>query len=597
MQATPMEAAAGDNIAALNMGSIGGAQAAAMQPIKAFVVGVDTRGRTMQESEVNSRLQDPLAALMLKLVPASERPQNLDTTVEFIVNASPADKFDFMTFLAGEGGQMRWTEETKDLDRALRFLWVRFPRTATGSRDQADILVVGSALGFADDAIFLQCASWDVANRTYNFYKRLNGEWFWAGQSHMAFDPATRLQGPFDGHVNGNLVMKELTPPWNNWHSSVAGISETALPPSHPLRTHPLFTGKEVANKLQTLVVQPAIDRFTSARIDSLVQGAKLTGVKLLINQILATATVNFVSSAERSKQRFTKNEYDLPPGFFLDIESLSAAGIVAGDTSKLRVSYQKYQDSLTEYDFRLQAGAFAQKGDTFFAFFVPAPAKEDVVLLQQLIDRGIVTKRLAACLMMVDLANPVYSDHRRRLAQYAPDEIQYSAATRSSDLEALLAPAIVAAAKGAPEDSAEAEFAANWAIPEADYAAAFQQRVDAYLAAVSARLTEEPNEPFFQYTELADSRRREFARTKLAEFALTLPVTKIAATASFLEMRPDGTVQRKPAGALTGAFVFIPETSSPAEKAAANLDRSGEQVASPSFDQLAPEKVHWACK
>ena len=72
----------------------------------------------------------------------------------------------------------------------------------------------------------------------------------------------------------------------------------------------------------------------------------------------------------------------------------------------------------LARYDFRLQAGAFSQKGDTFFAFFVPAAAREDVVLLQQLIARGIITKRLAACLMMVDFANPVYSDHRRRLAQ-----------------------------------------------------------------------------------------------------------------------------------------------------------------------------------
>ena len=84
--------------------------------------------------------------------------------------------------------------------------------------------------------------------------------------------------------------------------------------------------------------------------------------------------------------------------------------------------------------------------------------------------------------------------------SQYAPDEIQYSAETRTTNLEALLAPAILAAAKGAPTDSAEAEFAANWAVPEADFAAACQRRVDSYLAAVAARLAKDaPNAPFFE--------------------------------------------------------------------------------------------------
>jgi hypothetical protein len=73
---------------------------------------------------------------------------------------------------------------------------------------------------------------------------RISGNWFWAGHSNMAFNPATRLQGPFDGHVNGNLVMKELTLPWNNWHSSAASIDADVLSPDDPLQNYPHFVNK-----------------------------------------------------------------------------------------------------------------------------------------------------------------------------------------------------------------------------------------------------------------------------------------------------------------------------------------------------------------
>jgi hypothetical protein len=77
-----------------------------------------------------------------------------------------------MTFLVGEGGQIRYIEASKELDRALRFVWVRFPLREAGNRDQADMLVVGSAPGFANDKVFLQSAAWDEENKGFNFYKR-----------------------------------------------------------------------------------------------------------------------------------------------------------------------------------------------------------------------------------------------------------------------------------------------------------------------------------------------------------------------------------------------------------------------------------------
>ena len=59
--------------------------------------------------------------------------------------------------------------------------------------------------------------------------------------SHHALEDATRGKGPFDSHVNGSMVMKELRSPWIHWHAPQAGINEEAFAPDDPLRDEPLF--------------------------------------------------------------------------------------------------------------------------------------------------------------------------------------------------------------------------------------------------------------------------------------------------------------------------------------------------------------------
>lgn len=38
--------------------------------------------------------------------------------------------------------------------------------------------------------------------------------WASAGSCNHALDEPARGKGPVDGHINGNLVMKELKAPW-----------------------------------------------------------------------------------------------------------------------------------------------------------------------------------------------------------------------------------------------------------------------------------------------------------------------------------------------------------------------------------------------
>jgi hypothetical protein len=91
------------------------------------------------------------------------------------------------------------------------------------------------------------------------------------------------------------------------------------------------------------------------------------------------------------------------------------------------------------------------------------------------------------------------------------------------------------------PEESPERQFLANWGLADADWEATFEARIESYLDAVRARLAAPGG--FDRYVELAESRRRRFARLPLNEFELLLPETNIPANAPLLRMDADGDV------------------------------------------------------
>jgi hypothetical protein len=186
------------------------------------------------------------------------------------------------------------------------------------------------------------------------------------------------------------------------------------------------------------------------------------------------------------------------------------------------------------------------RKGDTFFAFLVPEPAFEDLDVLSQLLRRKILTPRFAACLLMVDFPNPVFSTRRQRLMRYVPGRSRLT--DGGSNLPSAMVAAIEEAMSDPPPGSPEGEFLAGWRLPETGWKAAFERRIERYFEALRARANTE--EGFDGWVRLADSRRRQFRGRPLAEFGLTLPTTNIPKDAPFLEMNEDGTVretQRRP--------------------------------------------------
>ena len=160
--------------------------------------------------------------------------------------------------------------------------------------------------------------------------------------------------------------------------------------------------------------------------------------------------------------------------------------------------------------------------------------------MLDQLLASGVLSPRLAACLLMVDFTNPVFSPRRAALMAYVPE----SASIHSTGGLPAFVTAVEAAASRSGMDSAEAEFLANWQVPESAWRRTFGTRIEAFFEAVRPRLnTADAFAPLF---ELAESRRREFRKRPLAEFRLTTPVTTIPEAAPLLEWTPSGTVQAK---------------------------------------------------
>ncbi len=502
--------------------------------IHRLVLGVDAPPAVpMAPSDVETLLRDPFAKLALKKPPFPLSLRELLGVVDHF-NNEPAGLPEQKSFVVADGGKIPWSEETATLNRFFRLAVVR----ARGG-DVRLLISSSVAIDSHDADAFLQVIGWDPANEVYNYYERRGGTWIWAGNSWHALQAESRGKGPFDSHVNGSLVMKELKIPWSHWHSESSAIAEDALAPGDPLRTEPLFVDRTGAQVLQVGVVQPGIDRWTEARVrKTLLPGH--CDPRPLVRHCLETTTVNLISADVASASVTADERLRLPPSFFLNVDALIDLLEIDADIGPVEVAGRLYLESLQEFEVVLHQGDFYWAGDTHFAFLVPEAAYEDLSVLDYLLRRGFLSPRFAACLVMVDYPNPVYSRRRERLARYVP--FHAARAPQGWDVESQFVAAVQHAASGGPADSPEREFLAYWDLGEGGWKPHFQNLIETYFAAIQARA--DTRDGFFDFFRLAESRRRRFRRLPLAEFDLTLPQTNIPPGAPDLFMRSDGAIE-----------------------------------------------------
>ncbi|MEI5134642.1 hypothetical protein RB199_23700 [Streptomyces libani] len=255
--------------------------------------------------------------------------------------------------------------------------------------------------------------------------------------------------------------MKELKQPWINWQSQSAAIQ---LPDNDPLRDNPLYRRVIGAENLET-TVRAQINRWTAARLEKVTAGGIVQHPDHLLRQLFTTTTVNLTSTATQSVGIRPGDEpLRLPMGFWMNNDALLDDLELEVEAPVPATTTALYAQSLATFGFRLEekAGNFSRPGDTFFAFVVPEAALEDNAVVREMGERGLISPKFAACALMVDFPNPVFSADRARLMRYVP-----TTATAADSLGDRVAQQILAAAGTLPADSPEARFAAHWNLPE----------------------------------------------------------------------------------------------------------------------------------
>src|SRR5262245_46819744 len=128
---------------------------------------------------------------------------------------------------------------------------------------------------------FIEAWGWDVRRGRFNFYRfeQASNEqvpgWKFRGSSTGAdLQTPTQRQGTcLACHVNGEPLMKELTLPWNNWHSTsfpATYLRPTGATPWPVVADLALLTRLENARVLQTDFIQLAIARLDRRSTDAL---------------------------------------------------------------------------------------------------------------------------------------------------------------------------------------------------------------------------------------------------------------------------------------------------------------------------------------
>ncbi|WP_218578332.1 hypothetical protein [Vineibacter terrae] len=495
-----------------------------------FFLGQDDIAVVLAPSDIQRELNDPFARLVLT---PGHRPKNLVEVLKIIDLATGADAVPGQRiYRIADGGQIPWNDETATLDRHLRI-------AITRHRGEEAELFISTAPPFSSETIFLQIFAWDPKSGAYNFYERRRGVWSWAGSSWQALMEPTRGRGPFDSHVNGGPVMKELKLPWMHWHSQSSQIRDDIFAPDDPFPKDPLWNSSNLkgAEDLE-LIVRSGTARWTRSRFDRRTANGRLSNAREFLRQILTTTTVNLACSPQPSASLSDDDMLRLPTTFFLNSDCLVGELALPATLSRAKTPASFYRAGLEKYEVCLRDGGNIFKRDTHFAFPVPEPSLEDQMVLRELLARGAISRRLALCLLMVDFPNPVFSDRRATLLEHIPEALVLDG---GADLDGRFPAAVksVIASKGA--DSAEAEFTMLWETA-GDWEMEFAARVDRYWALVLARLlTAEGFDAFFQ---LAESRRRQFRNRPLAEFGLTLPVATKLDLPAFLSLTEQAQVR-----------------------------------------------------
>lgn len=519
-----MEAAA-----PISCGALGQA-AGTPESLHRFILGADSRPAELDATAI-AELGDAMAQ---KLFSQGVFPQTPEALLEAL-DSSGTELSAQRTFIVGEGSQL----SVETAGSGVRAFLI----TRGEGPDGPDIFVSTSA----PDASFIEVMAWDRSRQGFNYFQTRGPQepWVFAGNSADALQPNSAGSGPFESHPSGNLLMKELRFPWVHWHSSAATIRADAVDPD--LAAHEWFTGRQGAQDLEVAAAMPAIRRWTRARLQMAIGGdGAVKNPRQIMRSFLATPTVNLVSSRTQISLILngTAEAFDLPHAFFVDSECLhEILGLPAPQPEQFTARAALYRDVLAKHEVTIRNDGQAlldPPRDTHFAFVVPERAFEDIETVRVSIEMGLVSRRLAACLLMVDFTNPVFSERRLRLLdqQYVPETATLT--NGQSSFSEDCANAILNSQAVQLDGSPEAEFAQLWSAGEA-WPERFSPMLTNYYNVAAANLGEA--EGIDRVFRLAESRRNRVRGMPIGRETDLLFATPEPRLTEELRMLPTGEI------------------------------------------------------
>jgi len=525
--------------------------------LRRFLVGWDEKPQAMDAAEIEAELNDPFAVELLRAGEFPSSGEDLLARLDAAVAPDhPLAAATQQSFVVAEESQVV-KDSAAAVDRRLRFLLARGE-----GPDGPDLMISTSR----PDSPSVEVMAWDDRKGGFNYYRTILGtvgSWVWAGNSRHAWEPGTRSSGPFESHPTGNLLFKELKLPWVHWHSPRATMDQLDLAAGDEVAQHPWFTEKLGAYVLEDSVAKLAITRWNRRRLGQIAEAGAVADPTQVIERLLGSLeprrfTVNLVSSQDSQPALGGLGQVSLPGTFFADLDVLADVFKLARPKAPFGVSAQTYRDTLAEFGVTVrdregpEPGAdFERAGDTHFLFVVPERAFEDVDFIRQLVtprlevgenQLGLVSERLAGCLLMVDFPNPVFSDRRASLLDHVA-----SGPLPAGEWEAfsqLLGDTIAAAATGTAPTAAELEFAELWGAGEG-WKGLANQRLEVYYERLGEKLG--TPEGFRDVFRLAEERRNRVRKMPISETPMLFAQTSIPADSiEGLAMKPDGTVEQR---------------------------------------------------
>lgn len=414
-------------------------------------------------------------------------------------------------FLVAEGGQHQNVTSDFPLNARLVYSWRK------SSSHFAEILL--STVPHLDEKdALMQLIAWSPKDGSFHFFERLGDFWTWAGSGHHAFNENARGLGPFDSHINGGLVMKELKFPWAHWHS-MANTIPVSLLADTDFGKHPALAELGRAEDLESIVMA-ANRAWVRSRFEQAKTAGEIQHPRVLMRQVLTATSVNLVSSATEYSPTLS-GSITLPRSFFLDTDSISKLARRAGienpiPSSPLEIDAPHYVEALKELDVGIQASSNGPRilGDTHFCFLVPERAFEDHIVVIRLEKEKLLSAKFLLCLHMVDFSNPVESRFRSSLLRHVPET---STPFREKSLEEPLLDNI--RREAANGSGAENEFLTYWNSENIEEK--LSSVISNYLIKLQVKLSS--SEGVLEVTKLAEARRNNFRKRKLHEFEATI--------------------------------------------------------------------------